>query len=135
MILTQQLLKQNITSTLFKTLFFTFLPVPFSSSYIPSTPSHLPSSLWPLTLCTTNISAVYHIRSLHNSFLCTALLNHRLSSVSSSGCQTLKDIKTHVLSHSSPSRSLRLAAVNLSKLLTVLSAVYIGCFWFAQAEF
>lgn len=57
------------------------------------------------------------------SFFSTALLNHR-SSACSSGCQALNNTWTHVPSCPSSPRSPRQEAVNLSEMLSVLSAVY-----------
>lgn len=80
------------------------------------------------TASTTDIIAVSinQFLSAHQAFFSAALLNHR-SSACSSGCQAFNNTWTHVPScPSSPlsPRSLRREAVNLSEMLSVLSAVY-----------
>lgn len=139
--LTLPLIKHYIF--LIQNLLSTFLPAPFSSS-LPLHPSHLPSSL-------------HHLRPfalghrLYNRYHCCLSVKHPVCTPVLSLYGPLKpqivlslfiwlpDIKRYMNSCSLSPLVLSLpeaiAAVNLSELLTVLSAVYIGCLWFAQAEF
>lgn len=117
-------LKKNITFFLFKISFSTG---PISSSSTPSMSITIfQYHLRAFTVCTANITAVSAkqpvytpILSIYSPFKSKIVLSLFI------WCQTLNNIWTHILSCPWSSRSLRLGAVNLSELLSVLSAVYI----------